>query len=142
MKKKTLFDCNLPYCDRNFVWSAILRVRDLNSIIYFEHSENEVKRMEVARRKQYLNFQIENYKKQDLEADRDIKYKDYIDVEWLIDQMHVNTHCKLCMNKYYCVLDQHKDVMCNIIVDRLQNDEIHAKENCHLLCCLYNCSKR
>ena len=51
-EKITLFDCNLPYVDRNFIWSAILRVRDLNNIIYFEHSENEVKRMEVARLKQ------------------------------------------------------------------------------------------
>ena len=98
--------------------------------------------MEQSKLRQYLSFKIENYKKQDLEAKRDIKNKDYIDVEWLIDQMNVNTHCKLCMNKYYCVLDNKNDVICNITVDRLQNDEVHTKYNCHLLCIQCNCSKR
>ena len=27
----TLFDCNTPYVDRNFIWTAIARVRDLKT---------------------------------------------------------------------------------------------------------------
>ena len=67
--------------------------------------------------------------------------KNYIDAEWFFDQINVNTHCKLYMNENYCVLDQQNDLMCNETVDRLQNDEVHTKENCHLLCCLCNSSK-
>ena len=127
---------------KNFVWTAITRVRNLNNIIYFEHGSNEVKRMEQSKLRQYLSFKIENYKKQDTESKRNIKNKDYIDVEWFIDQINANTHCNLCMNKYYCVLDNKNDVMCNITVDRIDINEVHTKDNCHLLCCLCNCSKR
>ena len=48
-EKITIFDCNLPYVDRNFVWTAITRVRDLKNVIYFEHGSNEVKRMEKSK---------------------------------------------------------------------------------------------
>ena len=32
--KVTIFDCNTPDVDRNFVWTAITRVRDLNNVTY------------------------------------------------------------------------------------------------------------
>ena len=124
IKKISVFDCNIAYTSRNFVWTAITRVRDLNNVIYFEHSENEVKRLEESKLKQYLSFKIENYKKQDTEAKRD--------VEWLIDQINKNEYCSVCMSAYYCVLDNKNDVMCNITVDRLQSDEVHTIDNCHL----------
>ena len=40
--KVTIFDCNTPYVDRNYIWTAITRVRDLNNIRYFEHPDHEV----------------------------------------------------------------------------------------------------
>ena len=40
-EKITVFDCTLPYVNRNFVWTAITRIRDLNDVIYFEHGSNE-----------------------------------------------------------------------------------------------------
>ena len=42
----TLFDCNTPYVDRNFIWTAITRVRELNNIVYFEHASDQIKRLE------------------------------------------------------------------------------------------------
>ena len=39
--KVTLLDCNTPYVDRNFIWTAITRVRELDNITYFEHPEDE-----------------------------------------------------------------------------------------------------
>ena len=68
----SLFDCNTPYVDGNFVWTAITRVRDLKNITYFEHSENEVKRLEDARLKQFLKLKIDAYKRQDIDAKRTI----------------------------------------------------------------------
>ena len=61
--KVTIFDCNTPYVDRNFVWTAITRVRDLNNVTYFEHPDNEVKSLEDSRLKQYFNLKINGYKK-------------------------------------------------------------------------------
>ena len=41
-----IFDCNTPYVDRHFIWTAVPRARDLKKVIYFHHSDNEVKRLE------------------------------------------------------------------------------------------------
>ena len=54
--KVSLFDCNTPYVDRNYVWTAITRVRDLDNITYFEHSELEVRRLEDSKLIQYLKL--------------------------------------------------------------------------------------
>ena len=56
--KVTLFDCNTPDADRNFVWTAITRVRDLDNITYFEHSNDEVEALEESKLKQYLKLKI------------------------------------------------------------------------------------
>jgi len=45
----TIFDCNTPYVDRNFVWTAITRVRHLQNITYFEQSGVEIKRLEDSK---------------------------------------------------------------------------------------------
>ena len=41
----TIFDCNTAYVDRFYVWTAITRVRNLENITYYEHSELEVQRL-------------------------------------------------------------------------------------------------
>ena len=45
----TIFDCNTPYVDRNFVWTAITRVRQLQDVTYFERSGVEIKRLEDSK---------------------------------------------------------------------------------------------
>ena len=47
----TIFDCNTPYVDREFVWTAITRARELKNITFFEHSANEIKRLEESKLK-------------------------------------------------------------------------------------------
>ena len=106
----TLFDCNTPYVDRHFVWTAITRVRDLKNVTYFEHSNDEVERLEQTKMIQYLKLKIENYKKQDLEAKRNIVKDKYIDVDWLLHQIDNNHYCTLCNCKYYLVRDNNNDV--------------------------------
>ena len=59
----TLLDCNTPYVDRNFVWTAITRVRELDNITYYEHSPDEIQRLQESQIMQYLKLKIENYKK-------------------------------------------------------------------------------
>ena len=63
-----LFDCNTPYVDRNFIYTAITRARDLKNGIYFHHSDDENKRLEEARKIQYLKLKLNYYNVQDLDA--------------------------------------------------------------------------
>ena len=140
--KVTLFDCNTPYVDRNFVWTAITRVRELDNITYFEHPDDEIQRLENSRLLQYLKLKIDFYKKQDIDAKRSINKETYIDVEWFTDQINCHERCSLCNVNYYMVLDESNNVFCNISVDRVDNDGFHSKDNCQLLCIECNKSKR
>ena len=139
--KVTLFDCNTPYIDRNFIWTAITRVRELNNIVYFEHPDDEIKRLENSRMLQFLKLKIDFYKRQDMDAKRNIKKETYIDVDWFVNEINCVDRCSLCNTQFYTVLDERNDVMCNISVDRLNNDICHEKDNCQL-CVECNRSKR
>ena len=139
--KVTIFDCNTSYVDRNYIWTAITRVRDLSNITYFEHSELEVQRLCDSKLKQYLKFKIDNYKKQDYDAKRNICQEKYIDVDWLSNKINNNEYCPLCHCKYYTSLDEENNVRCNISVDRINCELPHEKQNCHLLCIECNRSK-
>ena len=101
----TIFDCNTPYVDREFVWTAITRARELKNITFFEHSANEIKRLEESKLKQFLKLKIDGYKRQDLDAKRTICNEMYIDVEWFSDQIFTHQNCTVCNTKYYYVLD-------------------------------------
>ena len=108
----TIFDCNTPYVDRNFVWTAITRVRDLKNVTYFEHSNDEVQALEDSRLKQYFNLKINGYKKQDIKTKREIDKDKFIDLNWLCDQVSKHDRCPLCNYKYYYVIDENNDIRC------------------------------
>ena len=88
MKKICIFDCNTPYVDRNFIFTAVTRARDLKNVIYFHHSDNEVKRLEESRKIQYLKLKINYYKIQDMDAKRDIQRDLFIDVPWFTNAIN------------------------------------------------------
>ena len=136
-----IFDCNTPYVDKYFIWTAITRARDLKNVTYFHHSDNEIKRLEESRKLQYLKLKINYYKIQDMDAKRDITRDLYIDVSWFTEAINNTDRCSLCNCSYYMVLDENNTIMCNISVDRIQNESPHHKENCHLLCIECNCSR-
>ena len=127
---------------RNFAWTAITRVRELDNITYFEHPDDEVKRLEDSRLLQYLRLKTEFYKKQDMDAKRTINKDKHIDVEWFVDQINWHERCSMCNTNYYMVLDESNNIMCNISVERVCNDLCHEKENCQLLCIECNQKKR
>ena len=139
--KITIFDCNTCYVDRHFIWTAITRSTDLNNITYFEHPENEIKRLESSRVKQYIQLKIDSYKKQDADAKRKINKDKFINIQWFLDEIEQNKRCCLCNIPYYMVLDENNEIMCNITADRFNNDISHEKDNCNLMCCQCNCSK-
>ena len=140
--KVTIFDCNTPYVSKKFIWTAITRVRELDNITIFEHSEKEVQQLTKSRKDQYYKLKIENYKKQDIDAKRKIDDKEYISLEWMHEHISRETNCCLCNNDYYVVLNENNDVCCNITVDRMDNNISHLKSNCRLLCFDCNCRKK
>ena len=46
----TISDCNTPYVSRNFIWTAITRVRELKNITVFEHCDMEVQQLTQSRK--------------------------------------------------------------------------------------------
>ncbi len=91
---------------------------------------------------QLLKLKIDVSKRQDMDAKRNIKKDTYIDVDWFVNEINWVDRCSLCNTQFYTVLDARIDVMCNINVDRLNNDLCHEKGNCQLLCVECNRSNR
>ena len=53
--KITIFDCNTPYVDRYFIWTALTRSTDLNNVQIFEHSKEEVMSLKRSWVRLYFN---------------------------------------------------------------------------------------
>jgi ATP-dependent exoDNAse (exonuclease V) alpha subunit len=77
----TIFDCNTPYVDRFWLYTAITRCRELNNISVFIHDEKQLRTLEKCKFKQYINNKIDGYVDQDKLAGREIT-TDYVDYGW------------------------------------------------------------
>ena len=53
--KITIFDCNTPYVDRYFIWTALTRSTDLNNVQIYEHSKEEVMSLKRSWVRLYFN---------------------------------------------------------------------------------------
>jgi hypothetical protein len=69
-EKVTVFDANLPYTDRKYLWTAITRARKLDNVFIYIHSAPEVERFTDSKIKQYFKFKCDNYKQQDKKVNR------------------------------------------------------------------------
>ena len=94
--KITIFDCNTPYVDRYFIWTALTRSTDLNNVQIFEHSKEEVMSLKRSWVRLYFNKKIQGYKQQDKKNGRQHNSDDYIDPEWFKLQYRTNKKCPLC----------------------------------------------
>ena len=63
--KIAIFDCNTPYVDRYFIWTALTRSTDLNNVQIYEHSKEEVMSLKRSWVRLYFNKKIQGYKQQD-----------------------------------------------------------------------------
>ena len=140
--KYTIFDCNITYTDREYVWTALTRTTKFEDITIFEHSEKEVNNLTDAKIRQYFKLKIINYKKQDEKASRIIT-DDYIDVEWINNEFVKNKICGYdeCQNNLTVEIDEYNNIVSNISVDRINNKISHLKNNCCLMCVHCNCAK-
>ena len=160
----TIFDSNIVYCDRRWIWTALTRTTCLKNISIFEHSKNECQVLEKCKYRQYYELKIKNYIIQDEIAGRIktsikeieeedeytngiIKTKtkeylfkndvitDYIDYQWIIKQQF---KCCICDEHFDIEIEDSK-VTSNMTVDRKDNTLYHSKSNCQLAC--LNCNR-
>ena len=130
-----IFDRKYPRITRNWMYPALTRNRKLEIYYCDEMAPRTGFNINDVLRK------IEGYKKQDAMKGRSYKEDDYITFKDVCNlskkQKHLCNMCKQRMN----FLNKHGDGL-NYVVDRLNNDEAHTRNNVQLLCFHCNCSKR
>ena len=146
----TIFDTNIAYADRRWIWTAVTRSTKLEDITIFKHSDTECEALERAKYKQYFDLKIHNYVDQDINAGRikktkeGILYKnqiidDYINYKWFMEQDDLT--CYMCGETFdFELKDSH--VVSNMTCDRLDNKIYHSKTNCKLCCLSCNVAKK
>ena len=83
----TIFDCNIsPYVDKNFIYTAITRVRDLKQITIFKHSQYEIERKIISRCMLYFKVKCDGYLEQDNKFKRPFLIDNYINSDWFITE--------------------------------------------------------
>ena len=145
----TIFNANMPYVSKRWLYTAITRVRKLEQLTVFEHSQEEVERYGKARINQYFNLKIEGYKQQDKKRFGDLnelQQKQFVNVRWVQEQFESSGgYCtgEFCDGDAISIeIDNDNKVSSNITVDRLSNSSPHLRHNCQLLCLKCNVSKK
>lgn len=135
----TIFDCNTPYINKYWLYTAITRCRDLDKIRIFIHDEKEVRGLEMCKFKQYINNKIEGYREQDKLSNRKIT-KNYVTWDWFINEFNKNSCCFHCQKSFELELKE-DTVYSDITLDRIDNDICHSSDNLLLSCINCNCRK-
>lgn len=135
----TIFDCNIPYVSRSFIWTALTRATDFANVTIFCHPKSEVIVSTHSKFKQYFKFKVDSYKSQDENAKRTYVNSDYVSSSWIMDQLELSMTCSMCQEPYQLEVDDSK-VKSNVTVDRINTCISHIKSNCRLLCLHCNCA--
>jgi len=142
-EKYTLFDCCLPYVSKEHFWVGLTRSRDLNNVIVFINSDEEIAMYTDLRIRQYYKFKIENYKLQDDMKNRKYTNEEFIDTKWIENRIETKgLKCEMCCKDFEIYIDTENNVNSNLTIDRLDNSKAHIKSNCQLACLLCNISKK
>ena len=135
----TIFDTNIPYVNREWVWTAVTRATDFKNITIFEHNAEEVRSLKYCRLMQYIKLKIDGYKEQDKKCYRQFKKEDYVNVDWVKEQ---GRHCVKCNKLFDFSFDKNNNVQSDFTIDRICNSLAHVKSNCQVMCLQCNCTKR
>ena len=92
----SIFDCNSPYVDKNYIYTALTRVTNLNNITIFKHSNDEIKGLNYCKLLQYFKIKISGYKHQDRIANRTYNENEYITYKELWKQYKTQKCCTYC----------------------------------------------
>jgi len=118
------------------MYVSISRNRNFDDDVYI--FTGSLKKEIDSLNKKYLQMKVNNYKNQDLKANRIIDEKDYIDVEFILKKYDdQKCLCKYCSVEMELCNDNDNTLEC----DRINNDYCHTKDNCQLLCHHCNITK-
>ena len=130
----TIFDTNTAYVNREWIYTALTRATDFNNVTIFVHSQEETKKLKLAKLYQYLNLKIKGYMEQDKTCQRSYKKEDYITSNWILFiQQFSNDECIKCNSRYY-FHNEDDHIHSNLSVDRIDCKIAHIQSNCQLLC--------
>ena len=97
----TIFDCNISrYVDKNLIYTAITRVRDLKQITIFKHREYEIERKIISRCILYFRIKCDEYLEQDQKFKRPFSIDNYINSDWFITEYEKNVNVNIVMNHW------------------------------------------
>ena len=68
------------------MWTSLTRATDFNNVYFFKNDDAN-DRMEHNQLINYLKNKVEGYKRQDLNAGRELNLDNYVDVEWCMERM-------------------------------------------------------
>jgi len=139
----TLFDCCLPYVSKEHLWVGLTRARNLDNVIVFINSDDEIKQYSDMRIKQYYRFKIDGYKQQDEKKQRTYEKEDFVNINWIEQRIKTKgLKCELCCKDFEIFIDTNNNVNSDLTIDRLDNSKAHIKSNCQLCCLVCNVSKK
>jgi hypothetical protein len=112
-----------------WIWVAVGRADNWENIyIYYNEEEAESRRLDLNR---IIKNKIKGYKEQDKNKGRTWGKNDYIAENWILEKIQGCCPC--------CSCELQTDGVYQFVVDRLNNDLPHTKDNCHITC--YTCNR-
>ena len=129
----TVCDIDLDCVDINFVYTAITRATSLKNVTILLSSEYDKNRAREKMITRYFKNKITGYRRQDRISKRLYDKDEYIDIEYIKNEIKCNKHCKKCNVKFITYIKE-ATVNSNISFNRLDNSIAHIKNNLEILC--------
>jgi hypothetical protein len=135
-----LFNLDTAYIMKEELYVALTRNKSLDDITIVLSSKDERNALNHCRIKQYFEMKIENYKKQDKVANREVDNDKFVTYKWITDKLKCSVKCGRCHEAMDLPTLIDGKVVSNITVDRADNSQPHHQDNCFLSCHLCNVS--
>lgn len=135
----TVFDISDFMMSPRWFYTAISRVVDLNNVFIYIDKENELDyQIEETQFKANCIWKINGHKKADEKKGFDWEDKDYVNIEWIKEQMiKSDCTCYRCQtNLEYLKVEKQDN---QFSVNRLNNDLPHVMTNCEIIC--FKCNR-
>ena len=133
----TIFDYKHWLVNKEWLWTAITRARDLNKVKFYKYSDDKNDVFNKRCVFTYFSRKVQGYKEQDRAGKRKIENNTYIDENWLLEKL--NSCCSRCGIEFSINLDK-GSIYSNLTAQRINNEMCHIKSNCLAYCKRCNCS--
>ena len=134
-KPITIFDWKFHRVTNEWLYVAISRCTNLKNVSF--HCYDEPDECDILLNQYFFN-KVENYRKQDKEANRKVNKENYVNTVWFRENL--GKHCIYCNEIFECDTEE-GNIKCNLTADRKDNRKCHSLDNIQPVCCHCNCSK-